>query len=191
MHYRYDARELLREICASRTYQSVAVTDREASTLFAGQTLRPISAAVLHDCIVDVTEAPTQFEKVVEGTSAVQLTDGAITNHFLDTFGRSGRMTVCSCETKNDSTLSQALHLLNGKTVHQKITEGKRIEKWLEEGDTPQEIIERVFMRCVARSPSEEEKATVNRLLTEQTEVEVLEDLFWSLINSPEFLLNH
>ena len=61
----------------------------------------------------------------------------------------------------------------------------------MKEGATPQEIIERIFMRCVSRSPSEDEKATVNRLLTEQSETEVLEDLFWSLINSPEFLLNH
>ncbi|MEC7502095.1 MAG: DUF1549 domain-containing protein [Planctomycetota bacterium] len=191
--YQFDARKLLREICASRTYQSSSVTDPEASTLFAGQTLRPLPAAVLHDCIADVTGAPTRFEQVVEGTSAVQLTDGAISNHFLNTFGRSGRLTVCTCETKDDATLSQALHLLNGNSVHQKIVEGGRIKEWLAEGFTPQQIVERLFMSCISRLPSETEKATVYSLLAEKSELEgeILEDLFWSLINSPEFLLNH
>ena len=189
--YQFDARKLLREICGSRTYQSSAVTDPEASTLFAGQALRPLPAAVLHDCIADVTGAPTRFEQVVEGTSAVQLTDGAISNHFLNTFGRSGRLTVCTCETKDDSTLSQALHLLNGNTVHQKIIEGGRIKQWLSEGSNAQEIVDRLFMSCLSRLPNESEKETVYNLLLEQSEVEVLEDLFWSLINSPEFLLNH
>tara|TARA_Y100001933_G_scaffold264908_1_gene333423 strand:+ start:2052 stop:4430 length:2379 start_codon:yes stop_codon:yes gene_type:complete len=189
--HHFDARMLLQEICASRTYQARAVTDSEAANLFAGQALRPLPAAVLHDCIAEVTESLTRFERVVEGTSAVQLTDGAVTNHFLDTFGRSGRMTVCTCETKDDSTLSQALHLLNGRTVHQKIVDGKRVDRWLKEGMLPQDIIERLFMCCLSRSPSESEKLAVSQLMTDQSEVEVLQDLFWSLLNSPEFLLNH
>ena len=100
-------------------------------------------------------------------------------------------MTVCTCETKDDSTLSQALHLLNGKTVHQKIVDGKLVERWLEVGIPTRDIIERLFMRCLARLPSEAENATVQQLLTDHQEAEVLQDLFWSLINSPEFSLNH
>ena len=75
--------------------------------------------------------------------------------------------------------------------MHQKIAEGKLIARWLKAGIAPQDIIDRLFMRCLARPPREAERAAVTQLLTDQSELEVLQDLFWSLINSPEFLLNH
>ena len=189
--YKFDARALLREICSSRTYQTQVTTDAEANKLFAGQALRSLSAPVLHDVIVQVTESPTEFEKALEGTTAVQLTDGAITNNFLTTFGRSGRLTVCTCETKDDSTLSQALHLVNGKTVHQKIIDGKLIPRWLEQGLEASEIASKLYMRCLSRPASTQEKTVIAKQLALRPSLEVLEDLFWSLMNSPEFSMNH
>ena len=187
----FDARALLHEICASRTYQAEALTDPQAADLFAGQSLRPLSAPVLHDAIAQVTGVPSSFDKTIEGTTAVQLTDGAITNNFLKTFGRSSRQTVCTCETKNEPTLSQALHLVNGNTVHQKISEGTLVKQWLENDVTPDAIISKLFMRCFSREASKTERAAIRGQLNERPPQEVLEDLFWSLMNSPEFSFNH
>ena len=187
----FDSRALIREICASRTYQAEVTTDQQACELFAGQSLRPLSAPVLHDVIVQLTESPTRFEATIEGTTAVQLTDGAVSNNFLTTFGRSGRNTVCTCETKDDPTLSQALHLVNGDTVHQKIINGKLIETWLNADIDSDVVVQKLFMRCLARQPSEEEILAITTQFSERPPQQVLEDLFWSLINSPEFLFNH
>jgi hypothetical protein len=188
---KFDARALLRDICASRTYQAEVLTNPQAADLFAGQSLRPLSAPVLHDAIAQVTGAPSSFEKTIAGTTAVQLTDGAVTNNFLKTFGRSGRLTVCTCETKNEPTLSQALHLVNGNTVHQKISDGKLVKQWLDNDLAPDQIIDKLFMRCLSREASSTERAAIRGQLNDRSSQEVLEDLFWSLMNSPEFSFNH
>ena len=49
----------------------------------------------------------------------------AISNYFLTTFGRAARETACSCEVNREANLSQALHLVNGDTITQKIAQGK------------------------------------------------------------------
>ena len=60
---------------------------------------------------------------------AVQIADGTRSTYFLTTFGRATRETVCSCEVKMEPTLSQALHLMNGSTVNDKIKQGGLIAK--------------------------------------------------------------
>src|SRR5690606_36035003 len=110
------------------------------------------------------------------------------------TFGRAKRETVCACEATTDPTLSQALHLLNGATVEGKIKQGKVIERLFEEGKTPQEIVEELYLRVLTRKPTAEEKERFEALLAESGEekpVAALQDIFWALLNSREFLFNH
>ena len=59
--------------------------------------------------------------------------DGGVSTYFLTTFGRSPRVTVADCEATTDPSLSQALHLLNGSSVHNKINQGKFIDQLLKE----------------------------------------------------------
>ena len=73
---------------------------------------------MLLDCICQVTETKDKFRGLPLGARAVQIADGATTDYFLTTFGRSPRETVCACDVRTEPTLSQALHLLNGDTVH-------------------------------------------------------------------------
>ncbi|MCX6855652.1 MAG: hypothetical protein NTV80_12200 [Verrucomicrobia bacterium] len=44
-----------------------------------------------------------------------------MSNYFLTTFGRAKRESVCSCEVKMEPTLFQALHLMNGDAVNDRI----------------------------------------------------------------------
>jgi hypothetical protein len=93
---------------------------------------------------------------------------------------------------KIEPNLSQALHLLNGETVHGKITEGNVVGKALEEGRTPQEIIDDLYLRCLTRPPTEQEMASIMAIVGEQENPQqILEDVFWSLLNSREFVFNH
>jgi Protein of unknown function (DUF1553) len=154
--------------------------------------VRRMRAEVLLDCITEVTDTKDKFQGLPRGARAVQIADGTVTSYFLSSFGRATRETVCSCEVKVEPNLSQALHLLNGSTVQDKITEGAIVKKMLKEGKKQDEIIDDLYMRCLARKPTEKEKTKLGTFFKEGKNPElVLNDLFWSLLNSKEFIFNH
>src|SRR5206468_2899685 len=130
--YKYDFKKLVKDICMSRTYQlsTKATPSNEGDTRnFARGAIRRIRAETMLDCITQVTETKDKFPGLPVGARAVQIADGSRSTYFLTTFGRATRETVCSCEVKMEPTLSQALHLLNGDTVNNKIQAGGLIDK--------------------------------------------------------------
>jgi hypothetical protein len=54
-------------------------------------------------------------------------------------------------------------------------------------------IIEELYVRCLSRKPLEKEVAAFRTILEENKDQQqqVLEDIFWSLLNSREFIFNH
>ena len=59
-------------------------------------------------------------------------------------------------------------------------------------GKTPEDIISEMYVRCFSRRPIPEEVASLLVIVAEQeNKKEALEDIFWSLLNSSEFLFNH
>ena len=193
--YNYDFRRLVRDICMSRTYQLSTQTNPTNETdhrNFAHAELRRLRAEVMLDCITQVTSTSNKFPGLPVGARAVHIADGKTSTYFLTTFGRAGRESVCSCEVKMEPNLSQALHLMNGDTVNNKIREGGLIPAMLKEKKTTAEIITELYVRSFCRPPTETE---LNRLVAVASEEEnpqqALEDIFWSLLNSREFLFNH
>src|SRR5207237_6719814 len=154
--YKYDLKKLVRDICASRRYQlSSRANETNASDErnFSKAAIRRIRAEVLLDCISQVTETQDKFNGLPRGAHAVQIADGNTANYFLTTFGRASRTTVCSCEVKTDPNLSQALHLLNGNTIQDKVENGGLVKKLLKKGDTPDQVIDDLYLRCFSRKP--------------------------------------
>ncbi|WP_010583445.1 DUF1549 and DUF1553 domain-containing protein [Schlesneria paludicola] len=191
----YDFKSLVRDICRSEAYQRS--TEKNASNEtdernFASQTLRRIKAESMLDIISQVTSTKDKFPQLPVGARAVQIADGATNTYFLTTFGRATRETACSCEVKMEPTLSQALHLLNGETSNQKIQQGGVIAAMRNEKLTPEQIVERLYVRCLSRKPLPEEVESLKPMFAEGTDVNrSLEDIFWALLNSREFLFNH
>ncbi|MFL5339009.1 MAG: DUF1549 domain-containing protein [Gemmataceae bacterium] len=193
--YKYDFKKLVRDICNSRTYQ-LATEPNESNASdtrnFARGGIRRIRAETMYDCISQVTETKNKFQGLPVGSRAVQIADGSISTYFLSTFGRATRETVCSCEVKLEPTLSQSLHLLNGDTTTQKIAGGGLIAKRLAEKKTPEQIIEELYIRCVSRKPTAAELAKIKALVDPIPDKrQALEDVFWSLLNTREFMFNH
>ena len=197
--YGYDFKQLVRDICNSATYQrttQATPSNKDDMNNFARARVRRQRAEVMLDTITQVTETKNKFKGLPLGSRAVQIADGQTTDYFLTTFGRATRETVCSCEVKMDPSLSQALHLLNGATVTTKIEQGSVVKTLLAEGRTPAEIIENVYIRAFTRKPTTEEMkqlmAQVNAVGEDKAQVElVLNDVFWAVLNSKEFMFNH
>lgn len=147
---------------------------------------------MLLDAITQVTETKDKFPGLPLGARAVQIANGNTSTYFLTAFGRAQRESVCACEVKMEPNLSQALHLLNGDTLHAKIAEGKLVEQRLAAGVAPPQIIEELYIRCLTRKPTAEEMSKLAAILAEeQDDRRVLEDVFWALLNSREFVFNH
>ena len=207
----YDFKQLVRDICNSHTYQRTSErtdSNRADEMNFAHQTVRRIKAESMLDIISQVTTTDDDFAGLPRGARAVQIADGNTSTYFLTTFGRATRETVCACEVKMEPTLSQALHLLNGNTTGLKIRQGGSIKAMLDAGHEPAAILDRLFVRCFTRQPTEEEAAALLKAVTtaadaagaagdpaaagkrKQAMRDELEDIFWALLNSREMLFN-
>ena len=192
----YDFKQLVRDICTSRTYQLASETNDSNSgdeRNFSHSAVRRIRAEVLLDVISQTTETKNKFPGMPLGARAVQVPDGNTTTYFLTTFGRATRETVCECAVRMEPNLSQALHLLNGDTVQNRIREGKLIERRLAEKKSPEEILDELYVRTLARHPTDEERSALADALAGDAnqQKQQLEDVFWALLNSREFLFNH
>ncbi len=195
IEYKYDFKQLVRDICNSRTYQLATQTNptnETDNTNFSHAYLRRIRSEVLLDVISQVTGTQNKFRGLPLGARAVQIADGNTSNYFLTTFGRSSRASVCSCEVKMDPNLSQALHLINGSTVQSKIQSGGLLKQQLDAGIEPLEITKDLYLRCLSRQPNESELVDLKKHLDQGGEpLPALEDVFWALLNSQEFIFNH
>src|SRR5262249_54679167 len=132
------------------------------------------------------------------GTRALQLPDSLVISLFLDAFGRPERSQTCSCERQEESSVGQALHLNNGKTLNEKLRAPKgRIQQWIDQKVSDEEAVRRVFLLALARQPTDTERQRLLGLMAEAsrepqaTRREVLEDLFWGVLTGREFLFNH
>ena len=197
--FNYDFRQLVRAICNSAAYQrstKANPSNKDDLKNFAKARIRRQRAEVMLDTITQVTDTQNKFRGLPLGARAVQIADGNTTDYFLTTFGRATRETVCSCEVKMDPSLSQALHLMNGPTVTQKIQQGGVVKELLAAGKTPEQVIEEIYIRSFSRKPSAEEMTQligqVKAAGEDPKEKElVLNDVFWAVLNSKEFMFNH
>ena len=193
--YNYDFKQLVRDICNSNAYQRASQANEsnaEDLTNFSHARIRRIAAESLLDCLTQVTGVPDKFRGLPLGARAVQIGDGNASNYFLTTFGRSPRKTACESEATTQPTLSQALHLLNGDTVSRKIGQSKVLQEVLDGGKAPAEVVERIYITCLSRKPSDEEMQKLEPLLdAESNPRNAVDDILWAVLNSREFLFNH
>ncbi|WP_197356144.1 DUF1553 domain-containing protein [Aureliella helgolandensis] len=209
----YDLKALMRVIMNSQVYQrssQVIAENASDQRFYSHYYPQRLMAEVLHDGIVSVTGVPSSFteiefsgadKKATEfypaGTRSLELYDSAVANYFLKTFGRNQRRITCECERSDQSTVVQALHLNNGDTINDKLSDEKCIVgDWIREQTPIEQVVEAAYLSALSRFPSEEERRRLLALLrsstaSEGSRREAYEDLLWSLMTSPEFLFSH
>ncbi len=214
VEHKFDLKALMSAILQSNAYQrsSQPLPGNAAEQRFYSRYYpRRMMAEVLLDAIVQVTEVPSVFNQVAyagadrqktefypEGTRALELYDSAVENYFLQTFGRNQRRITCECERSDEPSMVQVLHLSNGDTLNEKLeAEHGRVSKLLElrsAGMSDETLLDDIYLVCLARYPTAGERAAMLELLPAPgsgEEREVLEDIFWSILSSREFLFNH
>lgn len=154
---------------------------------------RMLSAEQLLDAICQVTGVPETFKGVPAGTRATELPDPPTDHYFLKIFGQPQREMACQCERSNESNLSQALQMINGPVVHNKLRANNgRIATSLAAKKTDDQIIAELYMVALARKPVKAElDAAKKHIAASKDRRLAMEDVGWAIMNSKEFLFQH
>ncbi|MDB5310812.1 MAG: hypothetical protein JWO38_5014 [Gemmataceae bacterium] len=193
---KFDMKHLVRTIMKSRTYQLSAQpteTNRDDNKYFSHAVTKLLTAEQLLDALCDVTAVPEKFAGLPAGTRAVQLPDGEVNHPFLKTFGQPARELACECERESDGNLAQALQLINGPTVNEKIRNpGNRLGKLLGGKTADDAVLTELYYSALSRPPFEDEKKLALAHVAKAADKrKAWEDVLWALINTREFLFRH
>lgn len=196
--HNFDVKHLIRTVMNSSTYglssatnETNAKDDRYYSHFIA----RRLPAEVILDGLSQVTGVPTKFEGYPAGTRALQLPDSRVDSYFLTVFGRPERLITAESERQQDPTLTQALHVINGQTINEKLRAADgAVERFTKSNLADAEVIEHLYLAAYSRQPKAEEKAKLMQALAQgsgEARRQMLEDLAWAVLTGREFLFNH
>ena len=207
----FDLKALMRVILQSETYQRASEPmpgSEEDQRYYSRYFPKRLMAEILLDAVSQVTQVPTDFNQISfpgadnqktdfypKGTRAMQLYDSAVASYFLKAFGRNDREITCECQRSNEPTMVQVLHLSNGDTLNQKLAApDNRVGKLLAANLSDNQLIDQVYLLTISRYPTEAERQDLLNVFADQKPEDkrlVVEDLFWGLMSSREFLFNH
>ncbi len=205
IQHNFDINYMVRLILNSATYQTSSrpnPQNQQDEQFYSHYLIRRLPAEVLLDAYSQVTQEPEHFEGYPLGTRALQLPDTSVKSYFLTAFGRPPRQQTKESERMSVPTVTQALHIINGDTLNQKLrARGNTIEMLMKLGFSDQEITDYLFRAALGRQPDDKERAA---LLTDLRQAEgknadgeasvrraALNDMTWALLTSKEFIFNH
>jgi WD40 repeat protein len=193
----HDLKHLMQTILSSRLYQlSTAPNDSNLADTrnFSRAYRRRLPAEVLLDAVNDATGVPDAFAALPAGGRATQAWSYKIESHFMDAFGRPNSSSDCPCERDQQLSVVQSLHLMNSKNLQAKLSAPTgRVHQLAASNKSPADVVSTLYLTTLNRPPTTEELRLTTAAfsapgVTRQT---AIEDIFWALLNSPEFVFNH
>lgn len=182
--HKFDLRFLIRALTASRAYQRTSrMTDPSQVDLrsFARMPLKGLSAEQIFDSLT----VATGFRTTPGGFNSF----GGPRAEFLAKFANSSDK-----RTEHQTSILQALSLMNGRFIAD-ATSLERSETLAAVIDAPfldgRQRLDTLFLAALARPMHEREARRLLPYLERGDRRRALADVFWSLLNSSEFLLNH
>lgn len=213
--HRFDVPFLLRVLTATQAYQltsaagdgvSTAITEEgsEKPRLFARMPLRGMTPEQLFDSLATATGYRDRSNNLDEVRTSILGGDRSPRSEFLTKFANQTERPV-----ETQTSILQALTLMNGKVVTE-ATSLRRSETLAAVVEAPfadnASRVTTLYLAAFARHPDAREKARAIRFIEQAVQTapagkgdagrqaaqgEALADLFWALLNSSEFLLNH
>lgn len=194
----YSFRHVVRTMMKSSAYQLSSQfngtwEDRYAP-YYARKYVRMLSAAELHDSIALATGRPGTFSSGSEKVGMVmQMPEpkkaDAEVQGFMRTFGQSNRDDL---PKKIPPSSLQAMLLMQSRVVTDRVdaTKGGALQALLESQTDNRKLVEAIFVRTIARPPTEQESAVALKAI-DANRRKGAENLQWALLNSPEFFFNY
>jgi hypothetical protein len=190
----FDIKKLIRRITTSHVYGlSSLPNDRNAADTrnYSRHYRQRLRGEVLLDTVNQITGSTDSFAATAPGTTAKELWTVRIESLFLDAFGRPNPNENPPCERMSDTTVVQALHLMNSQSVSSKVTSDNGVAaQWAKSELAPADLVENLYLAIYSRRPTEAESKVAVALFAEEgaDRRQVIFDLMWALLNTPEFV---
>ena len=190
----YDVKQLIRRITSSQAYGLTSVTstnNEKDETLFSHVGLKPMSPEQLFDSLLTATSA----HKAGGGGGDSERRRDAWLGQFIFAFGNDEVE-----ETSNfQGTIPQALMMMNGDLMEKAVggKPGSFLADLLEKAQLQSRVVPEIYvinhmyLAALARYPSPNEMKMAGTFMNSSPDkIRIMEDLFWALLNSNEFVLN-
>ncbi len=191
----YDLKSLIATIARSHLYSLRSEpTERNIADVqnYSRHYRQRLRAEVLVDAVSDITGVHEQHSGMVPDSRTNQIWTHRVSSLFLDTFGRPDPNQDPPCERTGESTVTQALHLMNAPNIHSKISDEKgNVSSWAKSDLTAEQIVDEIYLWCYARFPSDTERQVCVAVYQEKemTRQRATEDILWAIFNTPEFII--
>jgi hypothetical protein len=192
----FDTKQLITWIVLSEPYalSSKVTTGNKMDDPLLGETpkfshfyLRQMQAEQLYESLLVATEA----HKTRGSYEEQEKTKAEWLGQFVQAFGNDEGTEA----TTFNGTIPQALMMFNGDLVKRatNLDKGSFLQKVASSSMRPSEKIDYLFMAALARKPSSRELSIANKLLAARggNAAEALQDMWWAVLNSNEFILQH
>ena len=185
---KYDLKKLIRTVAMSKTFAlNSTPTERNVGDTrnFSRRYRIRMRAETLLDSVADVTGVPEKFDAVPAGSRATEAWTVRFDSKFLDSFGRPDPNQDPPCERVSETTVVQALHLMNAPGLAAKITNDAGRCATLAAGQkSPGEIVDELYLLTYCRKPTADETATCVARFAKAgvTNRQATEDLMWALL---------
>ncbi|SIO59990.1 Protein of unknown function [Singulisphaera sp. GP187] len=190
----FDIKTLVRWIMNSQAYQLSSMMTKgneKDETLFSHMALKPMVPEQLFDSLLTATNAHK-----TEGAANLDRQRDQWLEQFVFAFGNDEGEEG----TSFNGTIPQALMMMNGNLMARAV--GGKPGSFLDDLKVravaqrkmapPIYMVNNLFLSALSRYPTRSELTAASGVLTSNPDtVYVLEDLFWALLNSNEFILNH
>jgi hypothetical protein len=203
--HNFDINHMIRTIMQSATYQASSEPLKENARddkYGSHYLIKRLPAEVLLDAYSQVTQEPEKFDGYPAGTRALQLPDTAVKSYFLNAFGRPARQQTRESERTSVPTITQALHIINGDTLNNKVrAPDNSIDALIKRGLSDEQIVKDLYFASFSRYPKETEQAALVKALHSAEEQKTsgatdprrnaLNDMMWAMLTSEAFMFNH
>ena len=188
----YNFRFISRAIVATDAYQRTSVQTEPAHSrpeLYACMPVRGLTPEQTFDTLAQAVG----YQQPFNPEEPLNFNNDPARQEFLELFSNSGASPI-----DRTSTILQALSMMNGQFISE-ATDLTRSQTLAAVTDAPflstREKIETLYLATLSRFPNDQERAQLTDFIEGQdSQVDseaALADIFWALLNSSEFLLNH
>ncbi|MDB4476813.1 DUF1549 and DUF1553 domain-containing protein [Rhodopirellula sp.] len=191
----YDLKQLITWITLSRPYNLAPVlgSNNEIDDPSIGEMpkfsrfyLRQMSAEQLYQSLVTATDASSQGSYEEQERQR---------NRWLQQFVVAFGTDEGDEATTFNGSIPQALMLFNGDLTKKAISTsgGSFIDRLSKTGKSPRDRVNDLFIAGLARRPSRNEMTIASKLLIARKgkEKDMLQDMWWAILNSNEFIMQH